>query len=376
MNKPTRTRLHPDEASLYVDQGFAALCLRAGMMTDPALLKSIVEGEMYLADFDPMHNRLRDAMAQPESFDPMLQAIRSAILRRHPAIQEFLAAAIEERLLQGAARIPAVILMTCHRIFLLEILVQEMIKSPEFLLQLHRHYGAKLRELGIGKSFLAAARDVYRATEDLFETAKFLTVDNSIRQYLELRAKTALTAEDLKKRNKGLFLNIFEATVSDYARGYRDNALGGVALSMSMVQDMGIEGSNRMVVLNFKPGWAELYETWNLAFVCGKVGNADIILPKLLIPQVIAAEPRHYLFVRAITLWASAHMLMFYRLNGGGKDPKVCDEMAAIARRWGQTNLPHAEAYSQSSTGTKLNEGILPRYLRKLWNTYAPGLAQ
>jgi len=366
----------PQTASKYLDQSFQALGLKEGMRTKPDLLKHIFEGEMYLADFPPIQTRMRAAIAEPASFDPMFQTIRSAILKRHPAICDFLAVAVRENLFAGAIEKAQVIEKTLHRMFLLEILVQEMIQSPEFMVQLQEHYGKKRRELGISESFLSAVKDVYKATHDPFETAKILTVDNTVTQYLEFRTKTQLDAEDLKKKNKGLLLNVFEATAADYARGYKDNALGGVALTMSLAQSVSVEGSNRMVIQNFKDGWASLYETWNLAFVVGKVGNSDILLPKLLIPQVIDAEPGHYLFIRGITLWASAHMLLFYRLNGGGRDPKVSEEMAAISKRWGQTNLPHAEAFSQSSTGKKVNESILLRYVQQIWHTFVRGLAQ
>lgn len=368
--------ISPQDAANYVDQTYKALGLHAGMMTKPALLKEVYDSEMYLSDFPLIQSRMNDAMAHPASLDPMLQSIRSGIVNRHPAIQAFLGAAIKENLFIGAPKIADVIEKTLHRMFLLEILVQEMIKSPEFFAQLQPHYAKKRRELGISESFFTAVKDVYKATSDPFETAKILTVDNTVTQYLDFRTRTELNADDLKKKNKGLLVNVLEATLADYARGYKDNALGGVALTMSMAQSVAVEGNNRMVIQNFKAGWTELYETWNLAFVCGKVGNSDIMLPKLLIPQVIDAEPKHYLFVRGITLWASAHMLLFYRLNGGGKDPKVSAEMAVISKRWGEINLPYAEAFSLSSTGKKLNENILSRYVKQIWNTFVKGLAQ
>jgi len=88
----------PQEIAGYIDQSFEALGLYNGMVTKPDMLSEILEHEMYLADFLPIQNVIRDKIPHPVSFDPMFKVIRTAILNRHPAVGDFLVTAIKKRL--------------------------------------------------------------------------------------------------------------------------------------------------------------------------------------------------------------------------------------------------------------------------------------
>ena len=53
-----------------------------------------------------------------------------------------------------------------------------------------------------------------------------------------------------------------------------------------------------------KREWADLYQTWNMAF-CSQISDFPMVLPKLFIPEVAdyQKEPGVYIYRRAIALY-------------------------------------------------------------------------
>lgn len=361
--------LEPLEAAKEIDYAFDALGLPYGIRINRHLLEEIFENEMHLKDFAPIQARMHLAIKTLDSFDPMLSTMKSAITRRHPAIAELLSVAAKENLFVGIIKQPGLMKRMIHRIFLLEILIQEMTKSQDFMVKLLTHYGEKRRQLGIGSAFPFGFINLYQKFPNIFMVAKALTIDKCFIQNLDMSRKLALDEEDLKVKNKYLFLNIFEATAYDYVCGRKDNAFVGMALSMSLVKSFSVLGEEKILVQYFKDGWESLYETWNLAFVVGNFAYADYVLPKLLIPQVIDAKPGHYLFVRAITLWVIIQLYIF-NLDGKGV---VRPEMEVLSKRWGEINRGYAEEFLKSVKGEDAVNKAFSLYCKQMWSLFVKG---
>ena len=79
--------------------------------------------------------------------------------------------------------------------------------------------------------------------------------------------------------------------------------------------------SDTVVVKSSKTSqkWASDYLTWNLAFITGNQGDFDLLLPKLLIPSVISADPEQFMFRRVYSLWLSINFCLFRNLQGNSK---------------------------------------------------------
>lgn len=338
--------------------------------TNPIIIKEIAQKEMYLMDFEPLKEDLEPLLKTSFSTTQMLTTIRKAIFDKHPALKEFIVEGVKSGLFDSMDCDRVVIDKIIHRMVLLQLVVRKMIESPQFTKDLRVHYHKMCKQLGMRTSFFYSVIDVFKATGDAFETAKVLTMDHVIAHYEKLREPNDFWKTQLKKRNKGLFANMFEATAADYVRGFKDNALAGFVLNMSLINKMEVVGENSAVKLHLDKGWMSLYEAWNLAFCFGKVGNADLLIGKLLIPEVIDANEEDYLFHRGLALWVAAHIVLFYRLNGGGKDPAVNAQMEELGRRLAVTNLPYVQEFSNQHHNTNPKEKILSRYLKKIKSTY------
>jgi hypothetical protein len=132
-----------------------------------------------------------------------------------------------------------------------------------------------------------------------------------------------------------LNLNIFEAVMTDRKRGQKANARAGVVLMLNSIQRLGVHPRGRFVLNYFPQGWPALYESWNLAFVVGNLINHHILLPKLLMPCLLNADPERYLFLRGVSLWTTINFQLFARTAGHAV---LIPNHEAIATRWGEIN--------------------------------------
>jgi len=167
------------------------------------------------------------------------------------------------------------------------------------------------------------------------------TLDLVVGQYLAWRARSPgpLPDGELFRKNAGLKLNIMEAVVKDVGAGHLDNAHVGAKLALMAVQSIEVVGAERGVKQVLPPGWVTLYQSWNLAFLVANLENLDLLIPKLLIPTVLDAEPEDYLFRRGVVLWYVANMTLFCLIAEGGRrdqrvvrDPSWAERCAAITQ--------------------------------------------
>ncbi len=308
--------------------------------SDPALFKDIFENDMYLGDLKSFVPVASPYLSNPYNLAPFIEQIKKGIVTKHPAIGAFLCEALKKNLFTGASAYHARVKRLVHQTFLLNLIVEKMLADLTFMNEVHTYFDEKAKSLGLPESFLAQAKTIYKATHSPFETAKMLTVDVSINQYIDYRTRIQLNSNDLTAKIRGLKTNILEATTADLSRGYLDNVKTGFILASSPVRKLWVEGPNLDVKQHFVDGWAELYQTWNLAFMTGNLKELDMMYPKLLIPVLVNAEPDDYLYRRGVALWVTASMILLQKLQHTERPD--FGPFPEAARLWGSINLKYA----------------------------------
>lgn len=347
---------YQQEASLCIEQVMEKLKINFALQTEPQMIATILRDDMLLDDFDPIKTLLNSKLINPVPLNPMLEKIRTGIVDKHPAIVEFLCAAMKEDLIQVDENTEELVKRTIHNIYLLNILTKEMFDNWQFMVELRAHFLKKREQLGINSDLLRSFVDVFKITGGLFFSVKTVTMDWVFQEYERIRRQGFIEEKDVQERKMGLTLNILEAVLTDKRQGLRNNALTGVALILTPPEDVRLLSENRALEYLLSPEWTSLYETWNLAFISGNMDNLDLLYPKLLIPQVLNAQSNKYLFNRALSLWGAIN---FYLFRKAKQHPDVIlPNHEEIAQLWGELNYKYAQEYviqenrlSQMSTG-------------------------
>lgn len=310
--------------------------------SDIKVMADLLENQFYLKASPQQEAIYGDLTRISVPFGPTLREIQSAIEQRHPGIDAFLCAAVREKLVPTVnEKGRELVNRTLHHLVILERMVDRMVKDPAYAEALEVYYREALRNRGLSDKFLESTLQVFHATGSLFEIAKQKTVELSFHQYLKYRQKIEITEEDLIAKNRGLHLNVLEALSTDLLSGFIDNARAAMVLAIHPVKVLEVTGENRAVEQELVAGWSPLYETWNLAFITGNLQDLQMLYPKLLIPSVIGAEEKDYLFRRGLALWVSITLYLIDRLEGR---PRVSlPQASALAQRWGEINLQIAQ---------------------------------
>ncbi|NCA77024.1 MAG: hypothetical protein EOM90_11890 [Alphaproteobacteria bacterium] len=169
--------------------------------------------------------------------------------------------------------------------------------------------------------------------------------------------------------SRALQINILEATFSDLLMGLRDNAMTGWVLAIHKAGKHRIDPAtdagpnfwdeNRKAIGVRPPlprKWADLYQTWNMAFV-SKMYDFPYIIAKLLIPQVADYQdhPETYMYNRVIAL----NLYMSY-FSFDTADPerrrliRMRWDDEQLTRLWGKINRDCAREYVLSIRQAKL----------------------
>ena len=153
-------------------------------------------------------------------------------------------------------------------------------------------------------------------------------------------------------------VNILEAVAEDFRAKNGDNALAGKALAKNrpgLKNDTRTHQgptriSNNGQRLEFRPPlprqWADLYSTWNMAFVT----NSELTtawpyyLVKLLIPSVSGYHdhPEKYLYARVTALYAHINYAINTEANEGFP---INWSNKALTQFWGRINRISARDY-------------------------------
>lgn len=154
-------------------------------------------------------------------------------------------------------------------------------------------------------------------------------------------------------------LNILEATISDYFGGRADNAKASLAL---IANGPGRKSDPRTgagpsdwsedkkAPCRSSPlpiEWADLYQTWNMAFVTHFPAFPQII-PKLFIPTVAEyrAKPKEYLYVRVLALYLTLYHFGLDKIDRRkNNQPEIDWYDKKLTRLWGKINLESSRKY-------------------------------
>ncbi|MDD2717872.1 MAG: hypothetical protein PHW04_18445, partial [Candidatus Wallbacteria bacterium] len=190
-----------------------------------------------------------------------------------------------------------------------------------------------------------------------FDWAKLESVEMGIDGFIKYH-KSEVVPQDFMRRL--LPLNIMEAVAVDMQLGHYGNANTGRILAKyppgnskpnfkTQEGPTAFSADGKAILLNmaFPQKWADLYSTWNLAFV-SHYGCFPYVMVKLLIPQVndYADCPSGYIYNRALALYAHLYFAFFGRVDAaasGAQAPDLSDEK--LTRLWGEVNGECAQQY-------------------------------
>ncbi len=372
-----------------IEKSILELGLKDVHKTSPKLIKVVIE-EFKLDDFKTnntiMRKFLNDSLAEPQDLKPMLKCIKKSIVSKHPAIVEFLAHAIDKKWLQPSKKI----IKSLHVTYILEALTAAMCNDNNFFIEVQDHYKSKENERGINplhtiRTFMHA----FGITHKLFGTIKSLSVDPAMIyfrtqrgftksylkeneskkllkdkkiNYIEYQLLSPIEKNGLEHINELIRINIYEAGITEYKNGLKANAICAHELSEDILKNPPVtlfkkkkaipeninisfykvitQKENLFPTVEFTQDWVNLYITWNLAFVVNNVDDWDIVLPKLLIPSIIASKPENFLGARIISLWLTVNHV-FYRMYEKKSIPAP-ENKYEMALAWGEINKKYA----------------------------------
>jgi hypothetical protein len=294
----------------------------------------------------------------------MLSVIKKSLTEKHPAIVEFMCQAVEKKLYPDLDTDDEMLVRrTVHHTYILNELVKRMSADQNFMLAIISHLKNKRKEFGIRSNLFQKAMDVHRIAGEWFSPAKTLTMDLGLDIIMKTRTEknpSMPIGQNIKNDPTGLILNILEASASDFVRGFMANSRAGIALAINPVQIYSLDPRNNNIRWHMDQDWASLYETWNLAFITGNLGNLNLLYPKLMIPEVLDAAPDDYLIQRIEALWLSINFTLFAQADRGANDssnnsaeqkPKISKRNILMPNRdklaelWGAINLKYAKKY-------------------------------
>lgn len=336
-----------------VDKVIHRLGIKMNMKTDPQLIEEILRDDMMLADLPSAAALFTESLDRPVSLRPMLEQIREAIKKKHPAVAEFLREALERDLIPKIRKHDEeyeIIKKVIHHTYILNEITLKMAASYQFQLEMQRHLLAKRAELGIRSDLVGALEDLKEIYGGpMFGPTKVVSMDLLNGLLIQVRAAGAIPPQAVEKFAGSVKLNILEAGVTENNAGYEGNAMTAAVLAAIPPSHITLEDETRNTQWGYSDKWNSLYETWNLAFITGNATYLPIYYPKLLIPAVIDADSETYIANRAMSLWASLAFRQFAALSGK-PDMKVPnkEELTAI---WSDINYKYAKELAEAETG-------------------------
>ncbi len=311
------------------------------METDPDVVNSILRDDMLLDDFPGKEAIFGEKLERPWSAAAFLASVRTGFLAREP-LAEYSREAVERGLIPPPN--PQILHRAIHHTILLDDLTRAMADDPQLMDDLLAFLMRKREDkFGVPPKFPKNVRRLREITGSVFEVAKIVTMDWVFAQYAEIRERGI---EDLPKRQLSLGVNIVEALLTENGNGFKPNALTGVALALNPFSDAWVtDDGRRFIKYKLDARWTDLYESWNLAFVTGNEENLHLIYTKLFIPSVIGAPHDDYLFNRALSLWATAQFVIFWKAATPKRPDYQMPGSEELAAPWGEMNARYAEAY-------------------------------
>jgi len=233
---------------------------------------------------------------------------------------------------------------------------------------------------------IRACREIWRRARDaegmnshltVFERTKVLSIDVTIDRVLGFHESGSVAPKFTRVL---LPMNIIEAMLEDLRLGNRDNAASAWPLVKDRPGSRAREAKKgevaarwsedgKAILLSFAlpRSWADLYATWNLAFV-SHYGDFPYLMTKLLIPQVNGYQdrPEEYIYNRLLALYCQLHYTGFGRVDLARQGRDATDwHDDALTRLWSSVNRESAKKYSEAveqlERGSRASGGDTPR---------------
>lgn len=202
---------------------------------------------------------------------------------------------------------------------------------------------------------------------------KLSSVENAINRFIKFEKKGTLP---WKFGRFFVSINILEAAAAELANRFRYNAATGKILAdhrpghryHNKTTQAGPtvwsdDGKLVLFQMPYPRLWADLYTTWNLAFV-NQLVDAPFAMTKLLIPAVndYAHNPPSYIHRRAMALYIQLHFVGFRSWDYDLQGKKRIDwRDRKLTNYWGKVNYENALKYNQlASLPADDNETRLP----------------
>lgn len=226
---------------------------------------------------------------------------------------------------------------------------------------------------------IRACREIWlrgRDAEDMkshwtaFEHAKVVSIDVTIDRVLGFH-ETGSVAPGFTRVL--LPVNIIEAMFEDIRLGNQDNAASAWPLVKDRPGSWAREANTgevaarwsedrKAILLSFAlpRRWADLYTTWNLAFV-SHYADFPYLMTKLLIPQVNSYQdsPEEYIYNRLLALYCQLHYTGFGRIDLARQGRDAMDwRDDALTKLWSSVNRQSADKYSEAVK----QHGALPHF--------------
>ncbi|MBF0410331.1 MAG: hypothetical protein HQM10_23495 [Candidatus Riflebacteria bacterium] len=198
-----------------------------------------------------------------------------------------------------------------------------------------------------------------------FDYAKLPSVEGGINSWLDMH-KSGKVAPDAGWC--AISLNVAEAMAVDTQMNFKDNAKAGLVLAKyrpgaKKLDPVTGEGPStwskdrKAIAHNFAHArqWADLYATWNLAFV-SHYDEFPYVMVKLLIPAVnhYQDDPPEYIYNRALALFTFLHHLYLGRADDAKTGRKsIVWRDDKLTRLWGAVNKVSSIHYDNGIQNAK-----------------------
>ena len=108
-----------------------------------------------------------------------------------------------------------------------------MMNDWKFMVEVHDHQMKTREKFGIRSGFYESVIDIFQIVGfgGLFELVKTKTKDADLQVYTSVRSKGLADKTDSDGRKKALMVNISEAVITDYVKGFRDKTMRSVGRS-------------------------------------------------------------------------------------------------------------------------------------------------
>lgn len=307
------------------------LGIHSEFYSNPKILESILKEDMMLFDQEDVAINILPKIATPILLDPMINTIKNAVLTKHAPVMNFVCIALAQGLIpQLSDEEKVYVVKTLNHTYLLEEITKLMRNDVNVMVRIRDFVLQKRAQLGMS-NFVG----IMRTSGDLFMSAKMTSMDIAMERFVRVRRANNFAWHEVLKTREGLRLNILEAISTDVSNSFNDNAIVGGALATEMPRRVYVDSDKRVLVYDITQRWMTMYETWNLSFITGNLTELQLLYPKLIMPSVINAQPRDYIFNRGLSLWLTSNFYLFAKIRGNDSSLPRGRELSEL---WGRLN--------------------------------------